>query len=286
MIRRHVILRALAPALVCAALSACGIHDLSARATEDWTRSYPLAATGELSIENGNGRVDVEPSDGATVEIRAEKIAKAATDEGAKELLPRITISEDAKPDRVAIATAKMSGVMIGAGFEVRYHVRAPKTARLSIRQANGSINITGMTGDVTAHGTNGAVIGKGLSGGVDASAVNGAVSVEMASLGAHRVALETTNGGVTLALPDEAKADVDASVTNGGISVNGVKLEVTEQSRRRLQGKMNGGGTVVELKTVNGGVRLRSRAMADDAEKTGGAGKTGEAGEGKGKGR
>jgi DUF4097 and DUF4098 domain-containing protein YvlB len=263
-----------APAILAFALSGCvGMHGLNASATEEWTRSYPLAAGGELSIENGNGRIEIEPSDGATVDVRAEKIAKAATEAGARELLPRITISDDAKPDRVSITTARMSGVMIGAGFEVRYHVRAPKTAALNIRQSNGSITVNGWTGDVSAHGTNGAVIGKGLSGGVDASAVNGAVTIDMASVGAHRISLQTTNGGVTLALPDEAKADVDAAVTNGGISVNGVKLEVTEQSRRRLQGKMNGGGTAVELKTVNGGVRLRSRAMAEEGGKSSGSG-------------
>ena len=270
----------MAPAFLAFALSGCvGMHGLNASATEEWTRSYPLAAGGELSIENGNGRIEIEPSDGATVDVRAEKIAKAATDAGARELLPRITINDDARADRVSITTGKMSGVMIGAGFEVRYHVRAPKTAALKIRQSNGSITITGWSGDVSAHGTNGAVIGKGLSGGVDASAVNGAVNVDMASVGAHAISLQTTNGGVTLAVPDEAKADVDATVTNGGISVNGVKLEVTEQSRRRLQGKMNGGGTAVELKTVNGGVRLRSRASADEADRPGAAGKASEAG-------
>jgi len=274
MLRRRLLTRALALALPVAFYGCVGMHGFEASATEEWTRSYPLASTGELRIENANGRIDIEPSGGATVDIRAEKIAKAATDEAAKELLPRITISEDAKPERVSIATAKMSGIMIGAGFEVRYHVRAPKTATLTIRQSNGSITITGWTGDVSAHDTNGSVVGKDMSGGVDASAVNGAVNIDMASVGSHRIALETTNGGVTLALPDEAKADVEATVTNGGISVNGVKIEVVEQSRRRLQGRMNGGGTAVALKTVNGGVRIRSRAMAEETGKSDGSGK------------
>jgi len=264
MIRRHPVLRALAPALFALALPACaGMHGpLDARATEDWTRSYPLSPAGELSIENASGRIDIEASDGPTVEVRAEKIAKATTDEGAKELLPRITISDDAKPDRVAITTSKMNGIMIGASFEVRYHVRAPKTATLTLRQANGSITITGMAGDVSAHNTNGAVVGKALTGGVDASAVNGAVNIDMAAVGAHKITLETTNGSTTLAVPEDTKADVDAGVVNGGITVNGVKMEVVEQSRRRLTGKMNGGGTAIALKTVNGGVRIRSRAL------------------------
>jgi len=43
--------------------------------------------------------------------------------------LPRIVIKEDVKPDRITLETERMSGIMIGAGFEVRYHVRAPKNA-------------------------------------------------------------------------------------------------------------------------------------------------------------
>src|SRR5215813_8616257 len=109
----HIVLpRVVGAGILAVALSGCvGMHGLDASATEEWTRTYPLAAAGELSIENGNGRVQIEPSDGATVEIRAEKIAKAATEEGARELLPRITINEDAKPDRIAITTSKISGI-------------------------------------------------------------------------------------------------------------------------------------------------------------------------------
>jgi len=82
-----------------------------------------------------------------------------------------------------------------------------------------------------------------------------------MASLGADPILLETTNGGVTLALPEKAKATVTASCTNGGISVGSLdNFEVSEKSRRHLEGKLNGGGTSVELHTTNGGVRLRSR--------------------------
>ncbi len=70
------------------------------------------------------------------------------------------------------------------------------------------------------------------------------------------------------MTVPDSAKADISASCTNGGISVSGVRLEVSEQSRRHLEGKMNGGGTSIELHTTNGGVRLRSKT-AEDATRT-----------------
>ena len=245
------------------ALAGCdlSIGHLTGRATEEWTRTYPLAAGGEIRIGNTNGQVDVEGVEGSTVEVRAEKIARAATDTGARELLPRITIKEDAQADRVSVETDRMSGLMIGAGFEVRYHVRAPKGAVVNVTTTNGRIELNALAGKVVAHTTNGGVNGRGLTGGVDAHSTNGGVTLEFTSLGSDRVSARTTNGGVELMLPSSAKADVSASCTNGGIQVSpDFTLTVTEQSRRKLEGRLNGGGTPIELRTTNGGVRIKTR--------------------------
>ena len=195
-------------------LAGCDVSlgNLSARATEEWTHTYPLTAGGEIRIVNTNGRIDIEGVDGATLEVRAERIAKGATDSAARELLPRIVIREDVKPDRVTLETERMSGIMIGAGFEVRYHVRAPKHTLVNVTNTNGQVSVVGIGGKVVAHTTNGGVKGTALTGGVDARSTNGGVSIEMASLGPDRISLETTNGGVTLMLPENAKATVSAS--------------------------------------------------------------------------
>ena len=245
------------------ALAGCDLSlgHLTARATDEWTHTYPLTAGGEIRIVNTNGKVDVEGVDGSTVEVRAERIARGATDSAARELLPRIVIKEDIKPDRVTLETERMNGIMIGAGFEVRYHVRAPKNAKVSVTNTNGQVVVNAVAGKVVAHTTNGAVKGTNLTGGVDGQSTNGSVSIDMASVGSEPISLETTNGSVTLMLPEKAKATVSASVTNGGISVGSLdNFDVTEKSRRHLEGRMNGGGTSVGLHTTNGGIRLRSR--------------------------
>lgn len=245
---------------------------LTARATDEWTRSYPLDAGGEVRIVNTNGKIEIEGTDGSTVEVRAEKIARGATDAAARELLPRIAIKEDIKPDRVWLETERMSGIMIGAAFEVRYHVRAPKRAVVNITNTNGQVALSALDGKVRAQTTNGGVNGRNLSGGVDARSTNGGVTIDMASVGPDSITLRTTNGGVTLTLPDRAKANLTASCTNGGINVSSLEnLEISEQSRRRLEGRLNGGGTSIEVRTTNGGIRVRPRQSAEattEAEK------------------
>ncbi|MGE5245925.1 MAG: DUF4097 family beta strand repeat-containing protein [Betaproteobacteria bacterium] len=260
-LRRFTSLRAAAALPLALLLAGCemSLGNLAGRATDEWVRSYQLTPGGEVRIANINGSVDVQGVDGSTVDVRAERIARAATDEGARDLLPRIGIKEEATPNRVSIETEKLSGVVIGVATEVRYHVRAPRSAVVQISNSNGRITLTGLAGQVSARTTNGGVAGTNLSGPVTAGATNGGVNIELTSL-AGPVDLRTTNGGVALTLPDTARADVDASCTNGGVSVSGFKLDAQEQTRRRVLGRLNGGGTSVKLHTTNGGVRLSAR--------------------------
>jgi hypothetical protein len=243
-----------------------GNFALNGRASDEWTHTYQLAPGGELRIGNTNGRIQIDGTDGNTVEVKAERIAKASTDSAAQELLPRIKINEDVKPDRIDIQTERMSGIMVGASIEVRYHVRAPKSVKIHVSNTNGLVSLSDLSGPIEARTTNGGVRGYDLSGRVDASTTNGGVAIDLASV-TDEVRLSTTNGGVTIGLPDSAKANIVATCTNGGISVNGVKMEISEQSRRRVEGTMNGGGVSVELKTTNGGVRIRKKGEMDRLE-------------------
>lgn len=258
-----------AAALAASAAACVPIHDLAGRATDEWTHTYPLSAGGEIRIVNTNGRIDIEGTGGSTVEVRAERIARGATDQSARDLLPRIVIKEDATPERVSLETEKISGIMLGVSFEVRYHVKAPKGAAVNATNTNGQVVLTGLTGKVRARTTNGGVKGDSLAGGVDARSTNGQVSIDLASIGSERITLHTTNGGVVLTLPESAKADLNASVTNGGISVGEFQnIDVGEKSRRRFEARLNGGGTAIELQTTNGGVRIRPRNSIPDTDK------------------
>jgi hypothetical protein len=246
------------------ALSACqaALGGLNARASDNWTRTYPLGAGGEVVVVNTNGGLDVEGVEGTTVDVRADRVARGATEAVARELLPRIAINEDIRPDRVAIETRPPAGVLIGVSFEVQYHVRVPKTALVRLRTANGNLVAAALGGRLVATTTNGAVTGRDLSGGVEARAINGQVTVDIGSLGTDPIDLRTVNGLIQLTLPQTAKANVSATCTNGVIDVSGVPLElIGEQSRRRTRGRMNGGGTPVELTTTNGTIRVGVRA-------------------------
>jgi DUF4097 and DUF4098 domain-containing protein YvlB len=232
----------------------------SGRASDSWTRSYTVSAGGTVEIQNGNGSVDVTQGSAATVEVHAERIAKASSDEAAKALLARIEIVETVKPDAVRLETRapKSSG---RGGTEVKYSMKIPPGLSVRVRNTNGAITLTGLSNQVDVSTTNGGVRGENLSGTVEASTTNGGVDLALSKLGAGGLRAESTNGGVSVEIPADSKADVSAHVMNGGIGLHNLKLETLgDQTRRRVEGRLNGGGPRVELSTTNGGIRLAGK--------------------------
>ena len=239
-------------------LAACdGPFNLAGRATDEWTRSYPLSNGGQLQISNTNGIVEIEGVSGSTVDVRAERVAHATTDSAARDLLSRLTIKEDVTPARIALESERTGGFLSGVGYEVHYHVRVPKNTVVRATTTNGRILLHALSGTTAAATTNGGISGDALAGGIRAQSTNGRVDLELTELGAGEVDLRTTNGRVSLTLPADAGADLDASVTNGVIRLTGLNFEALDQSRRHLAGRINGGGTPITVSTTNGAIRI-----------------------------
>jgi hypothetical protein len=250
-------------ALVLIAAGGCdsAVGGLGARASDEWTRSYPLSAHGELQITSGNGEIIIEGVDGSTVDVRAERVVRAATEALAKDVLPRVVIKEDATPDRVALETERLAGITVGVSVQVNYHVRAPRSALVRARTTNGRVSIEGINGRVFVATTNGAIEGRGLDGGVDARATNGKITLDLRAVHDDPIDVRTTNGSVDIALPADTKANVSANCVNGTVDLSALPFEpIGEQSKRRTRGRLNGGGTPIEVSTVNGRVLFAAR--------------------------
>jgi hypothetical protein len=256
--------------------------DLAAgKAQDTWTRSYPLGRNGRLEILNINGRITAEATDGASVEVAAERTAKAATDDGAKELLKQIEMREEVGDARVRVEVRapRMHG---GSGHEIKWTLKVPRGVAVDLRTVNGGVKMLSLEGEIRARTTNGGITGTGIvATGIDASVTNGGVEIELTravSTGSYE--LQAVNGGVSLTMPSDSKADVAARCVNGGITLEGLDVKVSSESmsnpnefeqhvegakkfRRRLDGQLNGGGARVSLETVNGGVKILRKADA-----------------------
>lgn len=229
----------------------------SGKATDEWSRTYQVAAGQRFEVVNINGLVQVEPATGAEVTVRAERTAKASTDEAAKELLGKVEIAETKTADGVKLETKAPKNWGRG-GVEIKYFVKVPAGVKVVATTTNGGIKLADLPNPVVASTVNGGVNGAGLSGAVEATTTNGGIDLAFGTVAEGGVKAETVNGGIVVAIPRTAKADIKASVVNGGLSVGDLPVEtIGTQNRRRLEGKLNGGGPRIDLGAVNGGVRL-----------------------------
>lgn len=258
--RRPGLLAAAWLGLCLAGASACGFDFLpQAEARDEWKRTYKIARGGTFEIRNTNGKIRLQPSEGDTIEVVATRIVKAPSEEQAKKTLAELQIEEKVLDDAIVVDSTSR-GLSINRSRHVDYAVRLPKWVNVTLKATNGEINAEGLAGMFRAETTNGAINAVGLEQGADVETTNGVVHLDFAKLGDSGLRCSTTNGEVTVTLPRDTKARIVAEVTNGGITTSGLDVTTTQQSRRRLEGTIGGGGPAVRVETTNGAIRIRGR--------------------------
>jgi DUF4097 and DUF4098 domain-containing protein YvlB len=197
-------------------------------------------------------------------------VAKARSDEEARELLKTVEIKDEITPGRVAVRTVTGSGIAFGRrSASVEYRLRVPPGLQVSVKTENGGIGLHDVNGTIVASTTTGGVRGTNVSGAVSATTVNGGIVMDVARV-AGPIELESVNGGIRLDIPPDVNAVLEAHAVNGGVAADdNLKVDASERSRTRLAGKLNRGGTRISVNTVNGGVRLRVRdgSVSRDAQ-------------------
>jgi hypothetical protein len=233
------------------ALSGCVHGDWGTPFRASVSESRPLAKNGRFSLENTNGRVEVTGWDEERVTIEATKRARS------EHALDELKVEVDGEGDRVRVRSRYPRPRWMGGSSRVDYVIHVPRTARVSVENVNGRVEVAGVAAEVEASTVNGSVEVRDAAGAVEASAVNGSVEASLSRVDpAGRSRLHTTNGSVRLRLPSDAGAEIEARTVNGRIGCD-FDLDGGRKSRRRLEGRIGAGGARFDLGTVNGSVNI-----------------------------
>jgi hypothetical protein len=247
------------------------VSSLSGRATEEWTRRYPLTQDGRVEVVNINGPIDVVAGQDGIVEVHATQTVRALTDDMARERLRTLSIEEAVTLSRVHLET-RASAPAGRVSLEVHYRVSVPRASQVDVVTTNGAVSLNRLQAGVRASTTNGTITGDALAGSVDASTVNGSIQVDLEEVGTAGVRLETVNGAVHLRVPERSKVSLSARSVNGRIAVTGLPAQAAGARRsRQFDAQLNGGGPSIELRTTNGAItidgttRSERRPQAED---------------------
>jgi DUF4097 and DUF4098 domain-containing protein YvlB len=206
---------------------------------------------GNIDVQGTTGRLDVQTSGG---DIQIGNVGK--------------TLRANTSGGDVIIGDVGGEAKVATSGGNIRV---GNINGSASLATSGGDIELNGGTGTISAGTSGGNLHIKNISGSVSASSSGGDVYAELRPSGKGRSKLITAAGNITLYLPDNAKATVDAHIRVQGYW-RGQHHDYTIQSDftadQSSQNKeeqeifahytLNGGGEQITLETVNSDIQIR----------------------------
>ncbi len=265
-LRTRVALGAALAAIVSASSPAAAQRGPEREQRNAFTWSGELAPGARLVARNLNGAIRVEVGTGRTLEIVAHKrwrrgdpavvVVEATRINNGRDVLlcakwtPGTECTESHYRSRV-------NGGMRSNDVSVEFVIKLPAGAHLTTATVNGGIHVVAASGEVRATTVNGSVEAESITGWVMAETVNGNVRVKMSQVPERGAEYKTVNGSIAVTLPPGLNATLEARTVNGSISTDFPVQVEGSISPRRLRGTVGSGGPRIELRTVNGSIRM-----------------------------
>ncbi len=214
---------------------------------------------GPLNVDAGqNGGIAIEAWDGSDIRVRAVVQASASSEARAREIAGQVQVQ--AGGGRIYATGPEMER---RESWSVSYRINVPAKNDLDLHANNGGITIAGVSGNMRFDTTNGGVKLQDIGGRVNGQTRNGGLTVSLSGdrWDGEGLDVETSNGGVTLNLPENYNAELETRTVNGGLRIDfpiTVQGELT--SRKGISTTLGSGGPLVRVRTTNGGVKIVRR--------------------------
>jgi hypothetical protein len=278
-------------------LAGCVVVDTQGHIAREEKR-FTVSGVPELKLTTFDGAIDIRSGDGKTVLVEVEKRGptpnaieqlKVETTQNGNQI--EVSVKRPARDVEFfgfhgMSSTAKLVVTMprhgnviarSGDGSIRIEHV----TGRLELRTGDGSIRATGIGGQITLATGDGSVTLDDAEGDVDVDTGDGSVSVA-GKLGIVKLhtgdgsitfraepgttmkdnwSLTTGDGGISVYLPSDFGAQLDAHTGDGTIR-NELQIKTDgagENSRRTVKGQLGEGGKTLRIRTGDGSVRLKT---------------------------
>ena len=235
-------------------------------------KTFKLDAGARVEVRGVNGFVEVRTADTDTADVQ---VVRTADGDGA---LEHSNLSIEGSPSGLVVNCENRDGGrglwrwLRGGGGNVRQEVTLtlPRRVELLTKGVNGPVRVGEVEGSVSVEGVNGKVEVAGSSGRVSMKGVNGQVKFVVARLGSEGMEIKGVNGNVEVRFKELANADIDVKGNNGGLTLN--VPNVTMQEREgfsNMRARLGAGGSLIDIKGVNGQIRFESDAPASSTTTT-----------------
>lgn len=247
-----------------------------------WSQTYPVtAAAPRLVIDNIWGNVRVRTGTAREITVTVDEKRSAPNEELFE--LSKQTIFLDVQADAggVAMVVGKPDDTMrprINRCRECRvdyqFEVTVPPGTQIDVSTVtDGSIDVAGAGGSVSASNVNGPVAVTDLQECAQIESINGAVDVSFTRAPSRECSIKTINGDITLTVPGGAGLDAALNLMQGKV-VSELDLEPLALPAKVEQKQQDGrfvyhieqaagirlgkGGPTFSIESLNGDLRIR----------------------------
>ena len=192
--------------------------------------------SGGIGVGDLKGAVDATSGSGGISVGRAGGAVSASTGSGGIEVSGAASLN--ARAGSGSIKASAVGGPVKASTGSGSVHVAQAGKGEVVVSSSSGEVQVTGVDGPATVSASSGSIVVEGRP----SSAWN----------------VHSSSGGITLRVPPDAAFDLDARVSSGGIdSAHPITMSGTID-KHHLQGKVRGGGALVEVHSSSGGIRIQ----------------------------
>ena len=128
----------------------------------------------------------------------------------------------------------------------------------------SGKINVEETQSDISVRNTSGTIYVNETYGELDIECTSGSVTVDMVKTEIVAIDIQVTSGTTTVNLDQDAAFDLAAKTTSGGVHCDFDILvsgkPSTTMAGDEIEGKVNGGGNLIDLATTSGSIRINAK--------------------------
>jgi riboflavin synthase alpha subunit len=244
---------------------------------EEWSKSYTVGAKPSLRVDTNDATIEISRGAGSTIAARVTTNGYPIGSAGV-----RVTEHQDGDKVELNVHIPNQVGFHISLhnswnNRQVRVEVQVPAETALDVHSSDGHINVDGTTGGARIDTSDGAIEVHNFSGAVRARTSDGHITVDgvvnevylhsgdgqidftarQGSRMERAWEIHTSDGRVSVKLPDDFAAELYAHTGDGHITTDFPITVSGALDRGRMRGKLNGGGELLEISTGDGSIHV-----------------------------